>query len=262
VATNTTDPSSTITGHQTTGHETKTRVTQAIIQKNLTHVAIIMDGNRRWAKQRFLPGILGHRQGVTALERIITCACNLKLPLLTVYAFSTENWSRPVEEVDGLMQLFVVALRQQLQALMTQRVKVRFIGDVSAMPAPVRAILQEVTEKTAANEGLCLQIATNYGSRAELTHAVTRIAMAVKAGELDPHTITEATLAQHLYTAHMPDPDVLIRTGGESRLSNYLLWQCAYAELVISPILWPDFTADAFLAILDEVNQRHRRFGH
>jgi undecaprenyl diphosphate synthase len=213
-------------------------LSQPPVDRAIRHVAIIMDGNRRWARKRFLPSLVGHQQGVTALEGIIRAACDQHLPVLTVYAFSTENWTRPLEEVNGLMQLFVIALRQQLKNLLAQRVRVRFIGD-----------------------GLILQVATNYGSRAELTRAVRTLAVAVQSGQLEPDQIDEAAISQALYTGQVPDPDVLIRTGGESRLSNYLLWQCAYTELYISQTLWPDFNADEFSHILQTVSQRDRRFG-
>jgi undecaprenyl diphosphate synthase len=227
----------------------------------ICHVAIIMDGNRRWARKRFLPAIVGHQQGVVALERIIRFACNTSLPVLTVYAFSTENWTRPLEEVNGLMELFVIALRQQLKNLLAQQVQVRFIGDVASLPDNVQAVLADVTQKTSAGNGLILQVATNYGSRMELTRAVKQLAEAVKAGALEPDAITEQVISQALYTANVPDPDILIRTGGESRLSNYLLWQCAYTELYISQTLWPDFNGDEFARILATVQTRERRFG-
>ena len=234
---------------------------QPSVDTAIRHVAIIMDGNRRWARKRFLPSLIGHQQGVAALERVIRAACDRQLPVMTIYAFSTENWTRPLEEVNGLMELFVVALRQQLKNLLAQRVRVRFIGDLTPLPDKVRAILAEVTEKTAPGDGLILQVATNYGSRAELTQAVRSLAEAVKHGNLDPAQIDEGMITQALYTAQVPDPDVLIRTGGESRLSNYLLWQCAYTELYISQTLWPDFNGDEFNQILQTVSQRERRFG-
>jgi undecaprenyl diphosphate synthase len=236
-------------------------LSQPPVDRAIRHVAIIMDGNRRWARKRFLPSLVGHQQGVTALEGIIRAACDQHLPVLTVYAFSTENWTRPLEEVNGLMQLFVIALRQQLKNLLAQRVRVRFIGDLATLPDKVQTVLAEVTEKTAAGDGLILQVATNYGSRAELTRAVRTLAVAVQSGQLEPDQIDEAAISQALYTGQVPDPDVLIRTGGESRLSNYLLWQCAYTELYISQTLWPDFNADEFSHILQTVSQRDRRFG-
>jgi undecaprenyl diphosphate synthase len=180
----------------------------------IKHVAIIMDGNRRWAKQRFMPTLVGHQQGVVALERIIRWACDNHLPVLTVYAFSTENWMRPLEEVNGLMELFVIALRQQLKNLLAQKVKVRFIGDLSVLPHKVSDILAEVTEKTANGCGLLLQVAINYGSRTEMTQAVKQLVAQGQCGQLNPADITEDTISQALYTAQVPDPDLLIRTGG------------------------------------------------
>jgi undecaprenyl diphosphate synthase len=236
-------------------------VAQAIQAGTICHVALIMDGNRRWARKRLMPTLVGHHQGVVALERVIEAACNVALPVLTVYAFSTENWHRPLEEVNGLMDLFVLALRQQLPNLLARGVQVHFIGHVAGLPPKVQQVLAEVTQKTAPGNHMRLQVAANYGSRQELTQAVQHIAQAVQAGTIDPADITEATLAQHLYTAHVPDPDVLIRTGGESRLSNYLLWQAAYTELHMTPTLWPDFNGDELYTIMDAVCQRNRRYG-
>jgi undecaprenyl diphosphate synthase len=240
---------------------TQAVVTAAIASQQLTHVAIIMDGNRRWAKQRLLPSLVGHHQGVKALEDIIAGACDVALPWLTVYAFSTENWQRTQIEVDGLMELFVVALRQQLPNLLSRDVRVHFIGEITGLPTRVSDVLTEVTQHTAKGKGLQLQVAVNYGSRKELTQAMQQMAQQVQQGLLSPQIITESTITQYLYTAHAPDPDVLIRTGGEARLSNYLLWQLAYAELVVTPTLWPAFNRQAFYQLLADTCQRTRRFG-
>ncbi len=236
-------------------------IPQLIQTSGLRHAAIIMDGNRRWAKQKGLPTLMGHRQGVEALKALVRYAGQVGLEALTVFAFSTENWQRGEEEVGYLMKLFLEALAAELDALHANDVRIRFIGDWQAFAPSLRALIETAHRQTAGNGGLRFQIAANYGGRQELVHACREIAREVKQGALDPEAITEATLAERLFTAPLPDPDVLIRTGGESRVSNYLLWQCAYAEFVSTPVLWPDFTPGAFDEIVREYARRERRYG-
>ena len=225
------------------------------------HAAIIMDGNRRWAKSRHLPTLMGHREGVEALKTLVRHCGEIKLEALTGYAFSTENWQRGAEEVGYLMKLFLEALAAELDGLHANNVCIRFIGDLDAFAPELRALIETSHAKTAANTGLKFQIAANYGGRQEIVSAARTLAESVKAGTLTPQDITEQALAAHLYTADLPDLDVLIRTGGEQRISNYLLWQAAYAELISVPELWPDFSPAVFDRCLGEVAQRERRYG-
>ncbi|HSE91692.1 MAG TPA: isoprenyl transferase [Methylomirabilota bacterium] len=225
------------------------------------HVAIIMDGNGRWATRRGLPRVAGHREGVGAARAIVRAAGELGLPYLTLYAFSTENWSRPEDEVTTLMRLLEEAIHRELAELMERNVRLRVIGRGRGVPRPVRRGLDHVVEATRRNTGLNLLIAFNYGGRDELIDAVRAIAQRVARGELAPEAITEADVSDALYTAGAPDPDLLIRTSGEMRVSNFLLWQIAYTELWITPTLWPDFrAADLYHAIAD-FHGRARRFG-
>ncbi|MEB3300066.1 MAG: polyprenyl diphosphate synthase [Candidatus Sericytochromatia bacterium] len=225
------------------------------------HVAIIMDGNRRWAKQRLLPGGAGHEAGRRALKRIVQSFRNLGIPYLTVYAFSTENWSRSQEEVGFLWSLFRETLRGELRELDAAGVRMRFPGERDALPPDVRRMIEEAEARTTGHRGLTLNIALNYGSRSEILRAVRRVAEEVAAGQLVPTALDEQTFAACLDTAGQPDPDLLIRTSGEGRLSNFLLWQLAYAELHITPVLWPDFDDAALVAALLDFQGRHRRFG-
>lgn len=227
----------------------------------ITHVAIIMDGNRRWADKRKLPRLLGHKEGVQSLKRLVKHAHTLGLKYLTVYAFSSENWQRGKDEVDYLMELFSQVLRGELSELAANDVRLRFIGDLDGMPPELSKELTKAMEKTRDNQGLNLQIALNYGSRTELTNAVRQIAAEIEGGKLKADQVSEAVIQDRLYTAGMPDPDLLIRTGGEMRLSNYLLWQSAYAELYVTAILWPDFAAADFDKALDDYAGRQRRYG-
>ncbi len=205
------------------------------------HVAIIMDGNRRWAKSRRLPSIEGHRRGITALRTITRAASDLGIEMLTVYGFSTENWKRDSREVSLLFDLCVYFARSELAELLRNNVRVRIIGEYTAFPPSARDALERLVENTAANDGLQLNLAVNYSARAELRIALANIAHAVKAGTLDPQSIDEDTIASYLATANMPDPGLLIRPGGEARLSNFLLYQLADAELYVTDTFWPDF---------------------
>ncbi|NTV14090.1 MAG: isoprenyl transferase [Desulfobulbaceae bacterium] len=225
------------------------------------HVAIIMDGNGRWAKQRGLPRPVGHREGVESVRAIVSAAPSLGIKILTVYAFSTENWKRPALEVQALMGLLKTFLKGELAALHKNGVQVRCVGQIDRLPAAVRQVLQQAISKTAANPGLILNLALSYGGRAEITAAARQLARECCEGTLQPAEISEELLAARLYTAGLPDPDLLIRTGGESRLSNFLLWQLSYAELYITETLWPDFRAEQLQAALTDYQGRQRRFG-
>jgi undecaprenyl diphosphate synthase len=225
------------------------------------HVGIIMDGNGRWAKQHALKVALGHRAGTEALREIIRSASDLGIGALSLYAFSTENWSRSQTEVDALMALLLQFFASEIDELCAKNVRILILGDKDGMPAPQRATLMEAERRTAGNTGLTLCLAINYGSRAELARAARLLAQDAAAGILRPETIDEAAVASRLYTSGIPDVDLLIRTSGEMRLSNFLLWQCAYAEFLFPPMLWPDFTVQEFHACLASYQRRDRRFG-
>lgn len=229
------------------------------------HVAVIMDGNGRWAKKRALNRLKGHKAGIEAVRETIRCASDLGVRYLTIYSFSTENWKRPQEEVVGLMDLFAKTMLAEVDGLHEENVRVRTIGDLSALPAETREAFEEAWLKTRGNTGMTLVVAVNYGSRQEILHAAeacVRRALATAAERGDPTApLTEAEFAEGLYTAGIPDPEVVIRTSGEMRLSNYLLWQVAYSEFVATDVLWPDFNRYEFLRCLLEFQSRDRRFG-
>ncbi|MGA2788534.1 MAG: isoprenyl transferase [Verrucomicrobiota bacterium] len=225
------------------------------------HVAVIMDGNGRWAKQRGLPRIEGHRQGAESARTIIRTAGELGIKYLTLYAFSAENWNRPKDEVDALMKYLIHYLKTETPELNKNNVRLEVIGQIYRLPENVQEHLKKSIATLSKNNGLTLVMALSYGSRIEIVDAVRGIAEKVKRGKLDPADITEQVFAQHLYTHNIPDPDLLIRTSGEMRVSNFLLWQISYAELVITPTLWPDFRKPQFYAALEEYARRHRRFG-
>jgi undecaprenyl diphosphate synthase len=225
------------------------------------HIAVIMDGNGRWATQRGLPRVAGHREGVKAARAMVRAANALGLPYLTLYAFSTENWSRPKQEVSTLMALLERSIQDELPELMERNVKLRVIGRANGVPLPVRRGIDYVVRETARNTGLTLLMAFNYGGRDELLDAFRTLARRVALGELRPDDIAEGDVSGALYTHDVPDPDLLIRTSGEMRVSNFLLWQIAYTELWITPTLWPDFgPADLYRAVA-EFQGRTRRFG-
>jgi undecaprenyl diphosphate synthase len=225
------------------------------------HVAIIMDGNGRWATQRGLPRVAGHREGVTAARAVVRAAGELGIRYLTLYAFSTENWRRPRAEVSTLMGLLERSIHAELPRLMEQDVRLCVIGEGDRAPEGVRRGIEHVVRATAANHGLTLVMAFDYGSRDELLRAFRTLARRVRAGELEPEAISEAEVSASLHTAGLPDPDLLIRTSGEMRVSNFLLWQIAYTELYVTPVLWPDFGAvDLYRAVAD-FQRRTRRFG-
>ena len=226
-----------------------------------SHVAVIMDGNGRWAGQRKLPRVMGHREGVEALKRTLRLCSDWGIGALTAYAFSTENWNRPGEEVSFLMTLFERVLAKELQALEREQVRIRFLGDLEQLPEGLQQLIQDATERTAANTGIRFNVCTNYGGRRELVRAARLLAEQVERGELDPAAIDEQTFASQLLTAGQADPDLLIRTSGEQRISNFLLWQLAYAELHITDVLWPDFDEAALITALMDFQSRQRRFG-
>jgi undecaprenyl diphosphate synthase len=225
------------------------------------HVAVIMDGNGRWAKARHLPRIEGHRRGADSAREITRAAGELGIKYLTLYAFSAENWNRPKDEVDALMKYLVHYLKTGVKDLDKNNVRLEAIGQIHRLPENVQEHLQKAVTTLSKNNGLTLIMALSYSSRIEIVDAVRQIAVKVKAGKLDPADITEKVFADHLWTRNVPDPDLLIRTSGEMRLSNFLLWQVSYAELVITPTLWPDFRRPQFLAALEEYARRQRRFG-
>ena len=225
------------------------------------HIAIIMDGNRRWAKARGLPAIEGHRRGIIALRAVTRAASDIGVRAVTVYGFSTENWTREVSEISLLFDLCVHFAKHELAELNRNNVRVRIIGDWEALPPRSREALRGLQAQTASNDGLILNIAVNYSSRAELRRAVRAIAADVAAGTLQPDAIDDARIAAALYTADVPDPDLLIRPGGEQRLSNFLLYQLAYTELVMTQTLWPDFTGGELIRAVAQFQARQRRFG-
>jgi undecaprenyl diphosphate synthase len=224
-------------------------------------VAIIMDGNGRWARERGLPRLEGHRAGRRAVRRTIEGTIELGIPYLTLYAFSTENWQRPADEVEGLMVLLREAVAEEADELHRQGVQVRIAGALDAFDPAIAAELRQVEARTRHNRRLVASFALNYGGRAELVEAVRRIARQVASGRLHPEAIDEATVTRHLYTADLPDPDLLIRTGGEQRLSNFLLWQVAYTELYFCDVYWPEFDRPHLQAAVAAFQQRQRRFG-
>jgi undecaprenyl diphosphate synthase len=225
------------------------------------HVAIIMDGNGRWAQKRGLPRVAGHRAGAKAVEEAIASAIETGVRYLTIYSFSTENWRRPADEVTALMGLFIEVLLAKMGDLMDKDVRVRVIGRLSEMPTATAQAFRDAMERTAGNTTLDLIVALNYGSRDEIVDAARSLAADAAAGTLAPADIDETAIASRLYTAGVPDPDLLVRTSGEMRLSNFLLWQIAYSELYLTSVLWPDFGRYAFLKALVDYQQRERRFG-
>jgi undecaprenyl diphosphate synthase len=225
------------------------------------HVAVIMDGNGRWAKKQGLPRIMGHRRGVDTLKELLRCCKDWGIGALTAYAFSTENWGRPQEEVNFLMMLFERVLRQELREMMQEDVQIEFVGNLNALPESLQHEIAKSVEETRHNTGTKFRVATNYGGRQEIIQACRAIATQVQQGHLQPDEIDEAIFERHLYTAGTCDPDLLIRTSGEMRISNFLLWQVAYAELYVTNTLWPDFDRAEFHQALCAYQARDRRFG-
>ena len=225
------------------------------------HIAIIMDGNGRWAREKGLPRIQGHESGAHALRAVTEACCELGVECLTVYAFSTENWKRPEEEVHALFVLLEHFLEAELPTLMANNVRLRAIGRLQALPPGALRSLERTIEKTALNTGLTLVLAVNYSGRAELEDAVRAVCREVAGGVLRPDDLTQAHIERHLYTREWPDPDLLIRTSGEMRLSNFLLWQLSYTEMYVTPKRWPDFGRRELLEAVEEFHHRQRRFG-
>lgn len=227
------------------------------------HVAIIMDGNGRWAKAHSVPRVAGHNAGMKAMKKIVDHSDKLGVKYLTVYAFSTENWKRSMEEVGGIFKLLVKYVQSDLKGLIENNVHVNILGDYTAIPEDARKSLDKTLEKTKANDGLVFNIALNYGSRDEIKRGVQKLCEQIKNGELEPEGIDEDTISGSLYTGqyNVPDPEVVIRTSGEERLSNFLMWQSAYSELVFVDDLWPDFTPEKYEEALEVYQSRDRRFG-
>lgn len=225
------------------------------------HVAIIMDGNGRWAQQKGLDRSAGHVEGVNTVRRITEAASKAGVKYLTLYAFSTENWNRPVEEVNALMHLIVIAIERETPDLIKNNVRLTMIGDFSRMPSEAYNRLLKCMADTAHCTGLVLCLALSYSSRWEITEATRRIAAQVAEGKITPADVTPELISANLATADMPDPDLLIRTGGDMRVSNFLLWQIAYAEIFVTPVYWPDFTEEMFLQAINDYKSRERRFG-
>ena len=233
-----------------------------IVEKtNMQHIAIIMDGNRRWAKEKGLPSAVGHKKGVDALKRTVYACDDYGIKYLTVYAFSTENWNRKPEEVDFLMNLLGNTIKNELKELNDNGVVISFLGDLTKLNPKLQEILYHAIDTTKNNDGVHLQIAFNYGARDEIVSAVKNISTMVKSGEIDVSDITEDTISKSLYTKNIPDPDLLIRTGGEIRVSNYLLWQIAYSEILIIDEFWPEFDKNSLAQAVREFYNRNRRWG-
>lgn len=225
------------------------------------HIAIIMDGNGRWAKSHGMPRLEGHRRGLEALRKTVRAVQIRQIPFLTVYSFSSENWRRPAEEVAELLGLLRHFIRQDVKELKSHNVKIKVIGSRDGLPDDIVTLLQEAEQETANNSGLTLAVAFNYGARDEMVRAARKLAEAVRLGRIDPSAISEEIFADSLDTTGMPDPDLIIRTSGEVRLSNFLMWQAAYSELVFSPLCWPDFDDHALDEALLDYGRRQRRFG-
>jgi undecaprenyl diphosphate synthase len=220
-----------------------------------------MDGNGRWAKAKGLPRVVGHRAGVEALKSTLRLCSDWGIGALTAYAFSTENWSRPGDEVNFLMTLFERVLQSELRSLEDEQVRIRFLGDLDGLPEKLQVLIDDATERTAQNTGIHFNVCTNYGGRRELVRAAQRLAKQAASGTIDPEAIDENSFARELFTAGDQDPDLLIRTSGEYRISNFLLWQLAYAEIHVTDVFWPDFNADVLKQALLDYQGRNRRFG-
>ncbi|HAO99217.1 MAG TPA: isoprenyl transferase [Fibrobacteres bacterium] len=225
------------------------------------HIAVIMDGNGRWARKRLQPRLMGHRAGTKATRRIVEACGEIGIQYLTIYVFSSENWARPILEVNALMDLLVEMIHQEVEDLMKNNVRLQALGNLSKLPPRTLEELKWGIEKTKNNTGLTLNLAVSYGGREEIVDACRRMAEEARAGKLDPASIDEATLSQHLYLPNVPDPELLIRTGGDVRISNFLLWQIAYTELYVTPTLWPDFGKEELVKAIEAYQGRERRFG-
>lgn len=240
-------------------NKTSTNADQA--REPLNHIAIIMDGNGRWAKSRRLPKFAGHKKGADAVRGIVEKCADLDVKYLTLYAFSSENWNRPIEEVNDLMGLLKIYLTKEIADLHKQNIRISFIGSRERLSKNIIALIDDAEEKTKNNNKLQLTLALNYGGQEEIVNATKKIAKLVQDGSINADNIDEELFADNLYTSDMPEPDLIIRTSGEQRLSNFMLWQAAYAEFVFLDVLWPDFTKDSLLNAIDEFYKRDRRYG-
>ncbi len=239
-----------------------TKMKETLDRSNLPrHIAIIMDGNGRWAKKKGAMRIFGHRNAIQAVRESIEGAAELGIEYLTLFSFSTENWSRPQEEVKALMELLVQTILAEVSQMMKNNIRLNAIGDLASLPGQAHEKLVETMQKTSTNTGLTVTLALSYSGQWELTEAAKRIAQKVSEGKLKPEEISQETLANHLDTAGIPDPELMIRTSGEFRISNFLLWQLAYTEMVFTPVLWPDFRKEDLFAAIDDFQKRERRFG-
>lgn len=225
------------------------------------HIAIIMDGNGRWSKKRHIPRNMGHKEGADTLKKIVLFCEKIGLKYLTVYAFSTENWKRPKDEVDALMKLLMEFLTSFSKEINKENIKIKMLGDITALPEEMQNEIIRVENETSGNSGLHFNVALNYGGRDEIVHMVKSICRQVKTGKLSEADITEKMVSENMYTSEMPDPDLLIRTSGEYRLSNFLLWQLAYSELCFDDVLWPDFNERHLMKAIHDYQKRERRFG-
>jgi undecaprenyl diphosphate synthase len=225
------------------------------------HIAMIMDGNGRWAKKRLLNRINGHEKGAETVRTVVRTCRQLGIPYLTLYAFSTENWQRPKAEIEALMVILKNFLQTELSEMMENNIRLRAIGQVEKLPTDVRQELNDTMAVTRGNSGMSLILALSYGGRAEIVRMVQAIAEKIRSGRIEPQAVNAELIAEHLYTRDIPDPDLLIRTSGEMRISNFLLWQIAYTEIFVTPTLWPDFSEDELLQILKDYQNRERRFG-
>lgn len=233
-----------------------------IKQKKLPeHIAIIMDGNGRWAKKRHLPRVAGHHEGVKSVRDIVEACGELDIKVLTLYTFSTENWNRPVDEVSALMKLLIQTLNKEINELAAKNVQLKVMGDLSLLPDDVMENVQKGIESTSQNTGMILNMALSYGSREEMLSAIRDIAYKVKKNEIDPEKIDSVVFQNHLYTKGLPDPDLLIRTSGEFRVSNFLLWQLAYSEFYVTDVFWPEFRRKHLYEAIESYQKRERRFG-
>jgi len=231
------------------------------IERLPRHIAIIMDGNGRWATRRNKPRLFGHRAGAQAVQDIVETSREIGIKVLTLYAFSSENWKRPEQEVSGLMSILQNYLSAELSRMLTNRIQLRCVGDIERLPESTRCQLQNAIDATASNSELILNLALSYGARDELTQAARKLAALCVDGTMQPGEITADHIEKHLYTAGLPDPDLLIRTGGEARLSNFLLWQASYSEIYFTDVMWPDFRREQYIQAIYDFQQRERRFG-
>ncbi|MDO9104256.1 MAG: isoprenyl transferase [Methylovulum sp.] len=229
---------------------------------NPRHIAIIMDGNGRWAQKRLLPRAFGHQAGVKAVKKIVEYCAEQKVEVLSLFAFSSENWRRPEEEVSLLMSLFMATLQREINNLDRNNIRLRFIGDRSAFPSPLQKKMAEGESQTETNDALTLVVAINYGGHWDICQASQKVLDKIMSGQLDSTKISEQLINQHLSTTDLPDPDLFIRTGGEQRVSNFMLWQLAYTEMYFTPTLWPDFNQKALAEAIKSFKSRQRRFGH